>query len=166
MVEIGIHPPQPSPHPAFWVTGGEHFGFVGPYVPHQDWMCTDWFSHFISAWPFLSLIICIMNGYKYSSDWYMGSKMVTTTYFWVMSGYKFGLAQLGGSAQYVAKIEKWCNDQKSGQTCSTKWSDGGTKVSLKKNDPYMVYQRPEVDIFFRLVGLTYLPTYISIRSSH
>ena len=26
-------------------------------------------------------------------DWYMGSKMVTTTYFLVMSGYKFGLAQ-------------------------------------------------------------------------
>lgn len=40
------------------------------------------------------------------------------------------------------------------------------KFRRKKNDPYMVYQRPEVDIFFRLVGLTYLPTYISIRSSH
>ena len=26
MVEIGIHPPQPSPHPAFWVEGGENFG--------------------------------------------------------------------------------------------------------------------------------------------
>ena len=26
MVEIGIHPPQPSPHPNFWIEGGENFG--------------------------------------------------------------------------------------------------------------------------------------------
>ena len=50
MVETGIHPPQPSPHPDFWVTGGENFG-SGPYILHQDWVCTDWFSHFISAKP-------------------------------------------------------------------------------------------------------------------
>ena len=37
----------------------------GPYVPHQDWVCTDWFSHFISAWPFQSLIISIMNGHTW-----------------------------------------------------------------------------------------------------
>eukprot|EP00956_Cyclotella_meneghiniana_P028661 scaffold67453_cov76-Cyclotella_meneghiniana.AAC.1 len=35
-VEIGINPPQPSPHPDFRVTtGGENFGW-DPYVPHQD----------------------------------------------------------------------------------------------------------------------------------
>ena len=37
MVENGILPPQPSPHPAFCVEGGENdFGAPGPYVPHQD----------------------------------------------------------------------------------------------------------------------------------
>ena len=34
---------------------------LGPYVSHQVWACTDWISHFISAQPFQSLIISIMN---------------------------------------------------------------------------------------------------------
>ena len=63
-VEIGIHPPQPSPHSNFWVEGGEIW-IQGPYVSHQVWVCTDWISHFISAQPIQSLIISIMNGYTY-----------------------------------------------------------------------------------------------------
>ena len=34
----------------------------GPYVLHQDWACTNWFRHFISALTFQSVILSIMNG--------------------------------------------------------------------------------------------------------
>ena len=92
MVEIGINAQQPRPHPGIWVTSGENFGW-GPYVSHPDWVCTDQISHFISAQPIQYLIISIMNGWTRLRLVYMGSKMVTTTCFLVMSGYKFGLAQ-------------------------------------------------------------------------
>ena len=63
-IEIGIHPPQPSPHTHFRVTRVMKISAPGPYVSHQDWVCTDWFSHFISAPPFQSLINSIMNGIR------------------------------------------------------------------------------------------------------
>ena len=47
MVEIGIHPPQPSPHPNFLVEGGAIFRWGGPHVSHQVWAYTDLFSKFI-----------------------------------------------------------------------------------------------------------------------
>ena len=34
----------------------------GPYVPHPDWLCLDWFKPFTSAWPFQCLIMSIING--------------------------------------------------------------------------------------------------------
>ena len=61
-VEIGIHPPEPSPHPCFWVAGGESLGILGPYVSHQHWACADWFSDFTASQPFQSLFISMMNG--------------------------------------------------------------------------------------------------------
>ena len=40
MVEIGIHPPQPSPHPNFWVEGGEIFGYKAPTF-HTKFECVQ-----------------------------------------------------------------------------------------------------------------------------
>ena len=45
---------------------------------------------------------------------------------------------LGGSAQNTPKYEIAWLALKSGQTISTKWSDGGAKVLMKKIGPFMV----------------------------
>ena len=46
---------------------------------------------------------------------------------------------VGGPAQNMANFEMWCNDQKSGQTCSVHSPDSAAEVLLKKIGPFMVY---------------------------
>ena len=55
------------------------------YVSHQDWVCTDWFSHFISSPAIQSLINSIINDYRQGWDWNLVYQMVATIYFRVMS---------------------------------------------------------------------------------
>ena len=65
-VEIWIHHPQPTPHPYFWVMGGDNFSVWvwGPYVSHQDGVCLDWLKDFTASQPFQLLIMSIMNGWR------------------------------------------------------------------------------------------------------
>ena len=46
---------QPSPHPGFWVTGGDNFsvGVEAPCVSHQDGVFLDWFKIFKASWPWM-----------------------------------------------------------------------------------------------------------------
>ena len=48
-------------------------------------------------------------------------------------------AVIEGPAHNMAKIEMWCNGQKSGQTFSIHSPDGSAEVSAKKIDPLLVY---------------------------
>ena len=91
-VEIWIHGPQPSPHLEFWVEGGENFAL-------GSLRFTPRLSVYRLIQPFHISPTHPISHHKYNEgviqgwDWYVGTKMVTTTCFLVMSWYKFGLAQ-------------------------------------------------------------------------
>ena len=53
----------------------------GPYISHQGGVLLHWFKNFTAAWPFQHLITSIMNMVGEGWDWYLGSKMITTTCF-------------------------------------------------------------------------------------
>ena len=53
---------QNRPHTPAFESPVVKVSVPGPYISHQHWACTEWFSHFAASQPYQSLFISMMNG--------------------------------------------------------------------------------------------------------